>query len=320
LNPFKRVFYKIFSSLQPDMTEEYRLVRRLKKAVTPSFPGYRFADLKILVKGREIPVRIFTPQRDPLPQVLLFFHGGGWVIGDIESYTNVCANMANQTRHRVVSVDYRLAPEYPFPQGLEDCYYVWRVLSERPEFMNCMPEDIVLIGDSAGGNLAAAVSLMAAQRGVRIPQTQILLYPATNNNHSEEVLFRSIRENGTDYGLTTKVLQDYMNLYLPRPEDKENPLAAPLLAVDVHNQPRTLVITAEYDPLRDEGTAYAAKLALQGVPAETVCLKGAVHGFISFPKFHEHVVECYRIINRFLGVAPLADDDENGEVSSACEG
>jgi acetyl esterase len=300
VNIIKRVFYRVFSFLQPDMTEDYRLVRRIKRAVTPTLPGYRFADFKILVKNREIPVRIFSPEESEGPGVLLFFHGGGWVIGDIESYTNICANMANQTGRRVVSVDYRLAPEFPFPNGLEDCYYVWRVLSEHPEFMNCAASDITLIGDSAGANLAAAVSLKSAQQGRIVPLRQILLYPATNNDHSDDVLFRSIHENGSGYGLSAKTVREYMDLYLPHDEDRDNPLAAPLLAVDVKGQPSTLVITAEFDPLRDEGTAYAAKLALQDVKVKTVCVRDAVHGFISYPKFHEHVVECYQIINQFF--------------------
>lgn len=301
MNFLKRLFYRLSSALRPDLREDYRLVRRLQKAVLPVLSSYHFSDYRILTGKREIPVRLFNPEGRESEGVLLFFHGGGWVIGDIDSYTGVCAHMASETNHTVVSVDYRLAPEHPFPHGLSDCYLVWRVLSEHPELLSCPVEKVTLIGDSAGGNLAAAVSLLAARRKRIIPKRQILLYPATNNRHDEKVPFRSLRENAYGYGMTTKAIQEYRSLYLTKKEDRDNPLASPLLAVDVSDQPRTLVITAAFDPLRDEGTAYAAKLAFAGVKTRHVCLPNAAHGFISEPKFSQDVVECYRIINQFLG-------------------
>jgi len=140
--------------------------------------------------------------------VLLFFHGGGWVTGNIDSYNKVCTNMARITNHLVVSVDYRLAPEYPFPAALEDCYEVARILI-NDKGINC--KDVTLIGDSAGGNLSAALSLLARDRKDFCINKQILIYPATYNNHSENSPFNSIRENGYDYLLTSKRVNDYMN-------------------------------------------------------------------------------------------------------------
>src|SRR5690606_36761782 len=140
----------------------------------PKEPIYKVLDHKSMVENREIPVRIFIPKENPLPKILMFFHGGGWETGNIDSYTNVYANMANKTNHTVISVDYRLAPEYPFPNGVEDCYCATKETFSNCTILNCKETDITLLGDSAGGNLAAVVSLMARDRGEFSPKNQIL--------------------------------------------------------------------------------------------------------------------------------------------------
>lgn len=288
----------------PDINvkKNYKLVRSAINATHYHYlkAFYRTWDHKILQDGLEIPVRIYSPLDHLVHPVLLFFHGGGWVTGNINTYNKVCANMARLTDHIVVSVDYRLAPEYPFPAGLSDCYAAAREIFSHPDLFHISSEQITLIGDSAGANLAAAVSLMARDRGEFLPSRQILIYPATYNDHSEHSLFDSIRENGSDYLLTSKRVCDYMDLYKSCDEDLNNPYFAPLLAPDVTNQPDTLLITAQYDPLRDEGEAYGQKLSKYGNRVLIHRVEDALHGFFSLPPGFPQVKECYTIINDFL--------------------
>ena len=209
-------------------------------------------------------------------------------------------NMAKQTGHVVVSVDYRLAPEYKFPTAPEDCYAITREIFMDASLLDVKQEDITLIGDSAGGNLAAVVSMMARDRGEFLPSKQILLYPSTDSDHGENSPYRSVIENGTDFLLTSKRICDFMDLYKSCDEDLLNPYLAPILAKDLSNQPKTLIITAEYDPLRDEGEAYGKKLYDFGNQVEVYRMKDALHGFISLPKHFIHVNRSYELINRFL--------------------
>lgn len=289
------------------MKKNYKLVRKVEKLSHPYYlkPFYKTWNHELNYGDHKIPVRIFSDHaadEEKAVPVLLFFHGGGWVTGDINTYNNVCAAMAKQTGHRVVSVDYRLAPEHRFPAGLEDCYFAAReIITHSKEHFGVGPEHVTLIGDSAGGNFCAAVSLMAKDRREFMPSAQILLYPAVNNDFSEHSQFDSIRENGTDYLLTIKRLCDYMELYQSSPADRMNPYFAPYLAENLEGQPRTLVLTAEYDPLRDEGEAYARRLIDAGNDVSLHRVKDALHGFVSLPVKFEPVAEAYQYINEFLG-------------------
>ena len=305
MKPIKKSIVKILSIPHLNLKKNYKLYRKVIGFFNPPPKDqYKTLDHKMVVEGREIPVRIFIPEGSPSEKVLIFFHGGGWVTGDIDSYTNVCINMANNTRHIVVSVDYRLAPENPFPTGLEDCYYVTKEIFKRPGLLNCRREDITLIGDSAGGNLAAVVSLMGRDRDEFYPRKQILIYPATNYDHSESSPYPSVVENGSDYLMTSQRIQDYLDLYVKNEEDKLNPYVAPILSEDLKNQPDTLIITAQYDPLRDEGEAYGERLQEFGNNVEMHRVDDAIHGFISTPvntsTNKEQVSKTYEWINSFL--------------------
>lgn len=269
--------------------------RRLKK---PKL--YRIWEHKVSRGTHEIPVRIFTPPESGKDSIILFFHGGGWVTGSIDSYDGVCADMASMTSRTVVSVDYRLAPEHPFPASLEDCYAVAHEIIMNEELLGTKMEEITVLGDSAGGNLAAAVSLMARDRGEFLPARQILIYPSTGNDHSEGSPFPSVRENGSGYLLTSKRVRDYMELYCPSARDMKNPYVAPLLAEDFSNQPDTLIITAEYCPLRDEGEAYGDKLREAGNRVEIFRMPDALHGYFSLPVRFTQVRRTYELINKFL--------------------
>lgn len=303
INKAMKLALKALSYPDLDVTKTYKLHRQFTNATHPYHKPllYQIWDHKLPGIDHEIPVRIFMPSvNEEQNRVLIFFHGGGWVVGNIDSYSNVCLNLAKQTGHIVVSVDYRLAPEHRFPAAIEDCYSVAREIFLDATLFDVKQEDITLIGDSAGGNLAAVVSLMARDRGEFLPAKQILIYPATSNDHSEVSPFPSVHENGTDYLLTSKRICDYIDLYKSCEEDLYNPYLAPLLSEDLKQQPKTLIITAQYDPLRDEGEAYGKKLYEHGNEVTVYRMKNALHGFLTLPKHFVHVKQSYQLINRFL--------------------
>ena len=272
------------------------------KAIDPMKIFHKTIDYKIYNGNHQIPVRIFLPgekMEDDLP-VFLFFHGGGWVTESIDNYERICARLANATGQYVVAVEYRLAPEDKFPAGLEDCYAVAKAVYSGDFMLNIRPENITLIGDSAGGNLCAALSLMARDRGEFMPNRQILIYPATYNDYTENSPFVSVKENGSDYLLTAGKMQDYIDLYARNEEDKKNPYFAPYIAEDLTNQPDTLILTCEFDPLRDEGEAYGERLKEAGNHVEIHRIKDALHGYFALGIKQLHVQESFTYINEFL--------------------
>ncbi len=294
---------KALSYPDVDIRKTYKLHRKVKNLNGRGFRisrNYEIWDRLVLNGEHEIPVRIFSPKNEKTDRILLFFHGGGWVVGNIDTYTRVCVNMARLTKHIVVSVDYRLAPENKFPCGLEDCYAVAKKLYIDGNYRDVKPENITIIGDSAGGNLAAALSLMARDRGEFMPSKQILIYPATGNDYSENSPFASVKDNGKDYLLTSKRLGGYMDLYMSSEEDKINSYFSPLYASDLTNQPETLIITAEFCPLRDEGEAYGKKLIEAGNKAYVHRIPDALHGYFALPPNFDMVGKTYELINEFL--------------------
>lgn len=319
-----RLFQKVlrlFAAPRIDVREDYEKMRQLQRQMAALPPQlYKTLDREIVSTDGShiIPGRVFLPKEQTRDDLLLFFHGGGWVTGDIDSYTPACAAMADLTGCIVVSVDYRLAPEHPFPAGLDDCYQVTKLLLDDPQLANIDdPEKIVLIGDSAGGNLAAAVSLRLRDEHHRGASRQILLYPVTYWDHKPETSpYASVRDHGDDYRLTDTEVQEYMELYVPDPEKRQDKYVAPLMATDLSDQPQTLMITAELDLLRDEGEAYAVALAEAGNEVRTHRVNGALHGFISLPRFARTLREGYEVINEFLdGVRESAESAADAEDS-----
>ena len=224
----------------------------------------------------DIPIRIYTPQgQGPFP-ALIYYHGGGWVIGNLDVVDVPCRQLANRTGCVVISVDYRLAPEHPFPAPAEDAYAAVEWVAANGEEIDVDSSKIAVSGDSAGGNLAAVVCLMAKDKGGPKISYQILFYPVTE--HSYET--KSYQENADGYFLTKDSMVWFWNHYLQQEEDGKNPYASPLLAEDVSGLPPALVVTAEYDPLRDEGEAYAKKLLDAGVGVTLKRYEGLIHGFI----------------------------------------
>ena len=272
------------------------------KAIDPMKIFHKTIDYKIYNGNHQIPVRIFLPgekMEDDLP-VFLFFHGGGCVTESIDNNERICARLASATDHIVVSVEYRLAPEYPFPIGFFDCYMAAKAMYTNQFILNTDPDKITLIGDSAGGNLCAALSLMARDRGGFMPNRQILIYPATYNDYTENSPFVSVKENGSDYLLTAGKMQDYIDLYARNEEDKKNPYFAPYIAEDLTNQPDTLILTCEFDPLRADGEAYGERLKDAGNHVEIHRIKDALHGYFALGIKQLHVQESFTYINEFL--------------------
>ncbi len=265
-------------SLTQDMTPTQ--ARAASKALVIPMepePVARVEDRTLLSPDGAVPVRIYTPQGSgPFP-VLVFFHGGGWVIGDLEGHDPLCRNITNLVNCVVVSVDYRLAPEHPFPAAPRDCFAATQWVAQNAAQLQGDATRIAVGGDSAGGNLAAVVAQMARDQGGPPLVFQALIYPATDLRMSTA----SIEENGKDYLLTKEDIIWFMQHYIKNEEDKSNPLASPLLAANLSKLPPALVITAEYDPLRDEGEQYGERLKEAGVPAQISRYNGAIHGFVS---------------------------------------
>jgi acetyl esterase len=227
----------------------------------------------------EIPVRIYTPATgaagDGPLGVLVFFHGSGFVIFDLDTHDHECRMLANLGRVVVVSVDYRLAPEHKFPAAVTDARAALHWVVDHAEGLGADPARLAVGGDSAGGNLAAVVAQVARDEGGPPIAFQLLVYPVTDlrGGHASRV------ENGKGYLLTTEVMQWFEEQYLNDDTDRTDPRASPLLAASFAGLPRALVITAEYDPLRDEGDEYAQRLQADGVEVTHHRYDGAVHGF-----------------------------------------
>lgn len=239
----------------------------------------RVVDQQISGPHGEIPIRIYLPDSsEPLP-ILLYFHGGGWMVGSLESHDHICRAMANRAQAIVVSVDYRLAPEHPFPIGLEDCYTATKWVAQAAKTFQGDPSRIAIAGDSAGGNLAAAVTLLARdQKGPELIY-QVLIYPVTDYHIPGTPSYEMF---ATGYLLSRKEMEQYWDNYLPSPKQAQNPYACPLQAEDFRGLPPALVITAEYDPLRDEGEAYAYRLQEAGISTEVKRYRGMIHGFLRY--------------------------------------
>ena len=254
--------------------------RRAFRKAQPSAPGpavHKAEDRLIPGPAGEVPVRIYSPDgTGPFP-ALVWFHGGGWVIGDIDTFDGTARHLCVGANCVIVSVDYRLAPENKFPAAAEDCYAATQWTVKNASQLNVDPSRVAVGGDSAGGNLAAVVSLIAREKGEPAPAFQVLVYPVTDYDFTTN----SYRENGTDYGLTKDDMVWYWNHYLRSEEDASNPYAAPAQAKDLKGLPPALVITAEYDPLCDEGADFAKRLKEAGVSTTYTCYEGVGHGFFA---------------------------------------
>jgi acetyl esterase len=282
LDPQAKVLLDVMNSAEtPDLaTLEPAVVRQLFGTIGPEAPVQEVGKVENrTIPGPDgpIPVRIYTPAGGGPHPLLVFFHGGGFVICDLDSHDGLCRALTNEAACVVVSVDYRLAPEAKFPAAPEDCYAATCWAAEHAAELGGDPARIAIAGDSAGGNLTAVTALMARDRGGPRLACQLLIYPVTD--HAFDTA--SYTENAEGYMLTREMMRWFWGHYLASESDGANPLASPLRATDLTDLPPAFVITAEYDPLRDEGEAYAARLREAGVPVELVRHDGMFHGFVS---------------------------------------
>jgi acetyl esterase len=235
----------------------------------------RVEDIAVPGPAGDIPVRVYVPVGSgPFPTVV-FFHGGGWVIGNIDTHDVPVRRLANLVPAVVASVDYRLAPEHTFPAAPEDCYAATAWAAENIGQYGGDGSRLAVAGDSAGGNLAAAVSQMARDRGGPAIAFQLLVYPAVD----ARMTHASITENGDGYLLTKGFMEWFYGHYFDNEADADHPLASPIKAASLSGLPPALILTAEFDPLRDEGEAYAEALTAAGGTAKAKRYDGMIHGF-----------------------------------------
>jgi acetyl esterase len=212
---------------------------------------------------------------------LVYYHGGGFVIGNLETHDSTCRRLANRSRCQVIAVDYRLAPEHPFPAPVDDALAAFRHIRDHAPAFDTLPDRIAVGGDSAGGSLSAVVCQQTVAAGEQAPAFQMLIYPATDSTRETE----SRRTLGEGYFLTADLMGWFWRHYIPAGTDQADLRISPLLAADVARLPPAYVLTAGYDPLRDEGHAYAEKLRQAGVKVTYSNFPGTLHGFFSMTRF-----------------------------------
>ncbi|WP_436344888.1 alpha/beta hydrolase [Natronorubrum sp. FCH18a] len=290
-HPDVKTFLEMYNSLDTPSFDEVsaeearRMFDKMQLGGDPVVDLESVEDRTIDGPDGEVPIRIYDPgtvgdasagtDADGGRPLILHFHGGGWVIGSIETHDNTCRKLANDSGYPVVSVDYRLAPEHPFPAGLEDCYAALEWAVDAAPDLAADPDRIVLAGDSAGGNLAAATALLSRDRGGPEIAYQLLVYPGTGDATETD----AYEENGEGYVLSADDMSWFREQYLAREIDRGNVYAWPRLANDLSGLPPATVLTAGFDPLRDDGAAYAKRLEDAGVPVIYRNYDDMVHGF-----------------------------------------
>jgi acetyl esterase len=282
LNPQAKVVLDMMAAAGFKLEGDPQALRDMM-AMAPRPEGEPVAEVEnrtIPANGADIPVRIYRPDnsREPKP-VLVWFHGGGWVIGSLDGADYGCRIMTNASGCVVVSVDYRLAPENKFPTPLDDCFGVTKWVAEHADELNVDASRLAVGGDSAGGNLASVVSILARDAGGPDIKFQALIYPVTNCSFDTP----SYSENAEGYLLTKDSMVWFWGHYLNNEAEGKSVQASPLCAEDLSNLPPALVITAEFDPLRDEGNAYAKALKAAGVDVQHQQYEGQIHGFYANP-------------------------------------
>jgi acetyl esterase len=239
-------------------------------------PVAEVTEVKVPGPSGDLRARIYRPDGAGRP-VLVYYFGGGWSLGTLDTCDGICRMLTNAAGCITISVEYRLAPEHKFPAAVQDCYAgaVWA--AAHADELGADAERLAVAGDSSGGNLAAAVALLARERGGPALAHQLLVYP--NTDYQADTA--SMREMDDEYFFNPASVRWYWGMYLASPRDGANPLASPLRADDLSGLPAATVITAEFDPLRDEAEAYAARLKKAGVPAEVIRYDGMMHGFFT---------------------------------------
>ena len=283
LDPVVRLFLEQIASLNAPRLETLPPVEARKAALAGTAGGMAepmasVENLRIPGPEGEIPIRIYTPEAEWPRPAMVYFHGGGWVVCDLDTHDVVCRAIARRAAAVVVAVDYRLAPEHKFPSAVTDAYAATGWVAANAERLGIDPKRISVGGDSAGGNLATVVSLIARDNSGPALALQALVYPVTDLSTFETPSYSEFADN---HYLTRGQMEWFRDNYLTGPEDGSHPHASPLLAGDLRGLPPALIITAECDTLRDEGEAYARRLEDAGVAVTCTRYAGMIHPFFS---------------------------------------
>jgi acetyl esterase/lipase len=262
--------------------------------VEDRLPLHTVEDLTAHTASGDVPVRVYTPTDADRHGLLVYFHGGAFFLGSLETHDHVARSLAKETGLKVLSVGYRLAPEAAFPAGLDDCYAVTRWAAEQGASLGWDDTVLGLVGDSSGGTFVAAVAARAHDDGFDRITHQILYYPSLDLDFDED-RYTSLRENAVGYGLETAGLKPFNAFYLDSGADPADPLVSPVKRKDLSGLPRALVVTAEFDPMRDEGELYGRRLEEAGVATTVSRYAGAGHGFVQhfswLPEYHRVFAE-----------------------------
>ncbi len=268
----------------------------------------RVENLTIPGPGGDLPMRLYAAANGGIRPALIYFHGGGWVLCNLDTHDAVCRALAKESGCVVVSVDYRLAPEHKFPAAVDDAYAATVWIAANAERLGIDAHRIAVGGDSAGGNLATVVAMRCRDAGGPALAAQLLLYPVTDLSSNESGSYRELAEG---YFLTRTAMQWFTGHYLASAEQGCHAEASPLLASDLSSLPPALVITAEFDPLRDEGEAYSERLRHAGVPVILSRYPGMIHGFVSMRGVlaggREAIQEAAQFLRTFLKPAASAE-------------
>ena len=265
--------------------QEQRVAFResMQKLTGDTIPLADVRNLRIAGPGGPLPLRVYTPERtDRALPVIVYLHGGAWVWGDLETHDNLCRTLAQKTGAIVVAVDYRLAPEHRYPAAVDDAYATLSWFAGNASSFGADPTRIAVAGDSAGGNLAAAATLMVRERRGPPLSAQVLIYPMVDESALER---DSLKDFAAGLFLTAETIAWSQAQYLPDIAQRRERFASPLLADDHHGLPPALIITAQFDPLRDEGEAYGRALSQAGVPVEMKRFDGVMHGFVPMDRW-----------------------------------
>lgn len=306
LDPEAVLFYQalIAADLPPlsELTpEEARLKNIVQAFAGPSKPVYQVENRTVSGQQADIPVRIYTPEGKGVFPVILYLHGGGWVVGTLDDFDSICRGLCSGTSSIVISVDYRLSPEFRFPAALEDAFEVLQWAADHAGSFRGDPFRIAVAGDSAGANLAAALTLMARDRHAPRILFQLLICPAVDLSRHD---YPSCRFFGEGLFLPLSLMNWYINHYLNSPEEAFDPYVSPLLEEDLAGLPGAFILTAEFDILRDACDAYAERLRKSGIQVTTKRYPGQIHDFPIFgrifTKAREALDDCCRVLSEEL--------------------
>lgn len=284
-----------YYEMTPEEARASRTVPKWESTLKPTL--FSIEDKQIPVRnGAKITIRIYTPVNEKSLPVIVYYHGGGWVFGDLESADAGCQLLAEKAQAIIVSIDYRLAPEFPFPTPVYDAYDALLWVHEHAAKFNGDPSRLIVAGDSAGGNLATVMTHIAKQENGPAITAQALIYPVTNINFTMD----SYKKYGSHFGLDTQAMKWFAGHY-SNGENLIDPLVSPLLAEDFTDLPKTIVLAAEADVLFDEGVSYAEKLTAAGVEVQHIVMPGLIHSYFSkMEYFEEATIETVKKIATFI--------------------